>query len=395
MSQSEMDEKVKAFPKGRGRAEPTAEAPAGAPVSAPAAGPATPAAPAKAKGGRRRIVVSVIALAGVLGGGWFGYDWWANGRFFVATDDAYIEGDIATISPKLGGYVAKVNVVANQVVRAGDPLVTLDDGDYTLARDSAQAALDADHLTVSRIDAQIEGAKAALQQAEAQLLSLKASEENAALAQKRAADLASSSFGSQATLDNANAALKQADAAVAAGEASVASANAAIAVYQAQRAEAEGQIKIAEIALAQAKRNLGFTVLTAPFDGVVGNLGVKEGDLVSAGSRLAALVPTHELYIEANFKETQLAQLAVGEKVSVTVDALGEKPIEGVVASLSPASGSVFSVLPAENATGNFTKVVQRVPVRIALPADALAEGNLRAGLSVTVAVDTRTAPKG
>ena len=395
MSQSEMDEKVKAFPKGRGRAEPTAEAPAGAPVSAPAAGPATPAAPAKAKGGRRRIVVSVIALAVVLGGGWFGYDWWANGRFFVATDDAYIEGDIATISPKLGGYVAKVNVVANQVVKAGDPLVTLDDGDYTLARDSAQAALDADHLTVSRIDAQIEGAKAALQQAEAQLLSLKASEENAALAQKRAADLASSSFGSQATLDNANAALKQADAAVAAGEASVASANAAIAVYEAQRAEAEGQIKIAEIALAQAKRNLGFTVLTAPFDGVVGNLGVKEGDLVSAGSRLAALVPTHELYIEANFKETQLAQLAVGEKVSVTVDALGEKPIEGVVASLSPASGSVFSVLPAENATGNFTKVVQRVPVRIALPADALAEGNLRAGLSVTVAVDTRTAPKG
>lgn len=395
MSQSEMDEKVKAFPKGRGRAEPTAEAPVGAPVSAPAAGPATPAAPAKAKGGRRRIVVSVIALAVVLGGGWFGYDWWANGRFFVATDDAYIEGDIATISPKLGGYVAKVNVVANQVVKAGDPLVTLDDGDYTLARDSAQAALDADHLTVSRIDAQIEGAKAALQQAEAQLLSLKASEENAALAQKRAADLASSSFGSQATLDNTNAALKQADAAVAAGEASVASANAAIAVYQAQRAEAEGQIKIAEIALAQAKRNLGFTVLTAPFDGVVGNLGVKEGDLVSAGSRLAALVPTHELYIEANFKETQLAQLAVGETVSVTVDALGEKPIEGVVASLSPASGSVFSVLPAENATGNFTKVVQRVPVRIALPADALAEGNLRAGLSVTVAVDTRTAPKG
>lgn len=391
MAQTEMDEKIKAFPKGRNRPETEAEAPVGAPVATP--GAAAPSAPAKAKGGRRRVVVSVIALAVVLGGGWFGYDWWANGRFLVSTDDAYIEGDIATISPKLGGYVAKVNVVANQVVKAGDPLVTLDDGDYTLARDSAQAALDADHLTVSRIDAQIEGAKASLQQAQAQLLSLQASKENAALAQKRAADLASASFGSQATLDNANAALKQANAAVAAGEASVASANAAIAVYQAQRAEALGQIKIAEIALAQAKRNLGFTVLTAPFDGVVGNLGVKEGDLVSAGSRLAALVPTHELYIEANFKETQLAKLAVGEKVSVTVDALGEKPIEGVVASLSPASGSVFSVLPAENATGNFTKVVQRVPVRIALPADALAEGNLRAGLSVTVAVDTRTAP--
>jgi membrane fusion protein (multidrug efflux system) len=133
-------------------------------------------------------------------------------------------------------------------------------------------------------------------------------------------------------------------------------------------------------------------VLRAPYDGVVGNLAVQTGDLVAAGTRLAALVPTNALYVEANFKETQLSKLVPGEQVTIHVDAM-DGDITGTVQSLAPASGSVFSLLPAENATGNFTKVVQRVPVRIALPADVLASGKMKAGLSVVVDADTRTAP--
>jgi membrane fusion protein (multidrug efflux system) len=134
--------------------------------------------------------------------------------------------------------------------------------------------------------------------------------------------------------------------------------------------------------------------LKAPYDGVIGNLAVQTGDLVSSGKRLAALVPMDELYIDANFKETQIGNLAVGSKVRVHVDAFDDAEIEGTVQSISPASGSVFSMLPAENATGNFTKVIQRVPVRIAFSKEDLAKHNLRAGLSVVVYVDTRTAPQ-
>ena len=178
-----------------------------------------------------------------------------------------------------------------------------------------------------------------------------------------------------------------------AADAQIAAAEANIAVLQGQRAEAEGQLKTLGLAKDKAERDLSFTVLKAPYDGIVGNLSVQVGDLVSPGARLAALVPTDKLYIDANFKETQLRKLVPGETVKIKVDALGEDAITGTVESISPASGSVFSLLPAENATGNFTKVVQRVPVRIAIPAEALATGKLRAGLSVVVEADTRTAP--
>ena len=222
---------------------------------------------------------------------------------------------------------------------------------------------------------------------------LDAAAKNAALAQQRAASLASTSVASQADLDKANAALDQANAQVAAGTAQIAAAEAQVKVLEGQRAEAEGQLKTLGLALDKANRDLDFTVLRAPYDGVVGNFAVQTGDLVSAGTRLMAVVPTNALYVEANFKETQLAHLVPGETVKISVDAMDAEPITGTVESLAPASGSVFSLLPAENATGNFTKVVQRVPVKIALPADVLKSGKLKAGLSVVVEADSRTAP--
>ncbi|MBB3915318.1 HlyD family secretion protein [Rhizobium fabae] len=372
---------------------PTAEALEKPPAPAqPAPAQAPVAAPAAAKK-RRSPVLPIVVLALLAGGGWYGYEWWTNGRFMVSTDDAYIEGDIATISPKVTGYVAKVNVVANQEVKAGDVLATLDNGDYQNALDQANAQIVTEQLSLSRIDAQIEGARASLVQAQAQKTALEATVRGAEIKQKRQSDLQAKSVGTTADLDDANTALDQAKANLAGGDANIVAAQANIAILEAQRKEAEGSVRSLEISRDKAARDLSFTVLKAPYDGIVGNRSVQEGDLVSPGQRLMALVPVHELYIDANFKETQIQHLVPGSKVNVHVDAYSDHPVVGTVESISPASGSVFSLLPPENATGNFTKVIQRVPVRIALPQDALDSGRLRAGLSVVVDVDTRTAP--
>ncbi|APO76351.1 EmrA family multidrug resistance transporter protein [Rhizobium etli 8C-3] len=369
-------------------AEPaSAEAP-----RAPQAAPDTQTAPAEKKK-RRSLVLPVVALAILAGGASYGYEWWTNGRFMVSTDDAYIEGDIATISPKVTGYVAKVNVVANQQVKAGDVLATLDNGDYQNALDQAEAQIATEKLSLSRIDAQIEGAKAALAQAQASKVALEAAVRGAEITQKRQADLQAKSVGTTADLDTANIALDQAKANLVGGDANIKSAEANVTILQAQRREAEGSVQTLELQRDKAARDLSFTILKAPYDGVVGNRSVQEGDLVSPGQRLMALVPVRQLFIDANFKETQIQHLVPGSKVNVHVDAYDDHPIVGTVESISPASGSVFSLLPPENATGNFTKIIQRVPVRIALPQDALDSGRLRAGLSVVVDVDTRTAP--
>lgn len=366
---------------------PTTEQPAAEAIAAPAAAKA----PEKKK--RRGFLLPVIALALLGGAGWYGYNWWTDGRFLVSTDDAYVEGNLAVISPKVSGYVAKVNVVENQSVKAGDPLVTLDDGDYKLALQKAEAAIESANLAISRIDAQIVGGRAALEQSKAQQGALEAAVRGAEITQKRASELAAKSVGTTADLDNAKIALEQARANLVAGQAAVASAEANIGLLQAQRKEAVNTVRTQELARDQAARDLSFTVLKAPYDGVIGNLAVQTGDLVSAGKRLASLVPLTELYIEANFKETQIGHLEPGSKVRVHVDAYEDQPIVGTVESIAPASGAVFSMLPPENATGNFTKVVQRVPVRISIPKEDLEREHLRAGLSVVVDVDTRTAP--
>lgn len=362
----------------------------------PVATEAVPAAavvqPEQKKGGRR-LMLPVVGLALLVVGGWYGYQWWTHGRFMISTDDAYIEGDIASVSPKVSGYVEAVNVVANQVVKAGDPLVTLDNGDYRLASEQAEAQIATQKLALDRIDAQIDGARASLAQAEAQKMAYQAALGGAEVAEKRAKELNTKAVGTTASLDSATVALDQAKANLVGADANIVAARASVAVLQAQRAESESGIRTLELARDKAERDLGFTVLKAPYDGVVGNVSVQVGDLVSAGQRLAALVPVTDLYVEANFKETQIAHLVPGSKVHLHVDAYENDDILGTVESIAPASGSVFSLLPAENATGNFTKVTQRVPVRIALPREALDTGKLRAGLSVVVDVDSRTAP--
>ncbi|MER9049776.1 HlyD family secretion protein [Mesorhizobium sp. M0923] len=378
---------VRPFPSAK--VQPAIEAPE-APVK-PA--DVTPLAPAKKKRSMRSMLLPIIGLALLGAGAWYGYDYWTDGRFMITTDDAYVQADTAFISPKISGYVDQVKVTENQQVKAGDPLLIVDDGDYKIAVAQAEAQIATLSKTLDRIDAQTEAARASLKQAQAQKTADQAAADNAKRVQARAAQLLKTRVGTQAQLDDAQTAVEQANAALAGADAQIAAAQANIGVLQAQRRESASTLASLQLAHDKAVRDLSFTVLRAPYDGVVGNRSVEQGDLISPGQKLAVIVPMDKLYIVANFKETQLARLVPGEKVRVSVDAIDGQDIEGTVSSLAPASGAVFSLLPPENATGNFTKVVQRVPVRIDVPADVLKTGKLRAGLSVVVAVDSRTAP--
>ena len=338
-----------------------------------------------------RCLVAVAALAAITTSGSAFRQWWTVGRFMVSTDDAYVGARAATIAPKVAGYVAEVAVGDNAAVKAGDLIARIDAGDYQLALRTARGQLDTQQATVSRIARQVDAQHSLVDQARAQHDAAMAGAAKAALDLRRQSELAARKINSAQALDQAQAADLQAKAAVVAAAAAVANASANVAVYEAQRLEAEAGIRQAETTIARAERDLSFTEIRAPFDGVVGNRAVQVGDLVQPAQRLMSLVPMHALYIDANFKETQLAQLKPGQRVRITVDAHAGDEIEGQVVSFAPASGSVFSLLPPDNATGNFTKVVQRVPVRIAIPQAAIDRAHLRPGMSVVVSVDTRS----
>lgn len=346
---------------------------------------------APAKAGRKRLVFLAVALAALAGAGTWGYGYWTDGRFMITTDDAYIQTDIGLISAKIQGYVEKIDVVENQRVAKGDVIASLDGGDYRIALETAKSRVGTQAATLNRIKMQTVAAEAAVGQAEAQKVAATAILHNANLTAQRSRALVATKSAAQAKLDDDQAAMDQATAAVAGAVAQIASAKANVAVLQADYIEAESQTKVLSLAVDQAQRNLDLTVLHAPYAGVVSNMSIEQGDLVSPGQRLAAIVPTDALYIEANYKEGQLAQITPGALVHITIDALPDRKFEGQVASISPATGALFSILPPSNATGNFTKVVQRVPIRISLPSDLLAQGALRAGLSVVVAIDSRT----
>lgn len=346
-------------------------------------------------GGARKVVFTIIALAVIAGAGWFGWHWWTDGRFMVSTDDAYIEGDIAIISPKVSGYVESISVEDNQKVKKGDLLIKIDDGDYENALAQAEAQLNAQKVALKATEAEIAGAKAQLNQAKANRDALDPQIENARTALKRANTLKEKGAATEASFDDARAMVDQLKAKIEAANAAIDVASSNINTAEAKLAQQQAALKQSQLSVEQAKRDLSFTEIRAPIDGIFGNKNVQVGDLVSSGKRLGALVPTQNLYIQANFKETDLNRLGIGEDVHVTVDAYEAHDFKGKVESFSPASGSVFALLPPQNATGNFTKVVQRIPVRISIPQDELDKGHLKAGLSVTVEADSRTAPDG
>ncbi len=366
------------------------------PVPAPETAPATADArePAPRKGRAKTFVLGAVAAAALGLGAWYGYDWWVDGRFLIETDDAYVGADMATIAPKISGYVASVPVDENARVKAGDPLVLIDDGDARLAVEAADAKIATQRAAIDRFDRQIVAAEAQIEQAKAQVDSATADAARAAADYDRAQQLVKSTYGSKQALDTAKADRDRTVAAVAAAKAGVASAEANRDVLAAQKGEAERTLAELQTARAQRQRDLDAAVIRAPFDGVVGNKAVQAGDYLTPGKRLMAIVPLDRVYVDANFKETQLADIEPGQKVRLSVDAYPEHDVTATVDSLAPASGAQFSLLPPENATGNFTKIVQRVPVRLHVDPADVAKGRLVPGLSVVAAVDTRTTPK-
>lgn len=340
--------------------------------------------------GLKPMILAGALVAAVIGGGYYGYNWWTTGRFMVSTDDAYVGAKNATLAAKVSGYVSRIAFEDNAQVHAGDIIATIDDGDYKLAVEAARGKAETQQATIERLDKQIVAQQAALEQARAQLVSMQAAAVRAQQELDRQQALSGKGFASKQALEQAQASRDQANAAVQSAQAAIDAAAANVDVSRGQREEAARLLKELQTALAKAERDLSFTVLRAPFDGVMGNRAIQAGDYVQAGQRLASLVPLDAVYVDANFKETQLGRLRAGQTVAINVDALPGEAITGTVESVAPASGSVFSLLPPDNATGNFTKIVQRVPVRIRVPAEIAARGALRPGMSVVVSVNTK-----
>jgi membrane fusion protein (multidrug efflux system) len=374
---------------------------------APAAAKPAPAAP-KAKRSPRRLILPLIVLAAAAYGVHWANYYVTEGRFLVSTDDAYVGAETVIIAPKVSGYVTEVDVRNNQEVHAGDLLARIDAGDYKLALEAAQAKVATQDATIARIARQFEAQGALVAQAEAQVDAAQATAESAdadaqraALEYDRSQKLVQTSFGSQQRFEQSTADKKRTAAAVAGAKASLASAQAQLAgakanvdVLAAQKAEAEHTRAELVNAVERAQRDLSFTEIRAPFDGVVGNKAIAVGQYAQPGTRLMAVVPLDNVFVDANYKETQLPDIKPGQKVDVEVDAFGGKTIEGVVRSIAPASGAQFSLLPPDNATGNFTKIVQRVTVRIGFDPEALKAHNLRPGLSVVANIRTRDESK-
>jgi membrane fusion protein, multidrug efflux system len=341
---------------------------------------------------RKVLIISGAALILVAAVAAFGHQWWTVGRFTESTDDAYVGGDITVIAPKVSGFIARVAVTDNQIVHAGDVLVELDNRDYVAARARAVAAVAAQKAAIANLAATRHLQEAVIAQAQAGINSADAEIERSQEEQIRYRRLEALSAVSLQESQKADADYKNALASGARARAALSASQRQLDVIDSQNQQAAAALAQAEADRDVADLNLSYTELRAPMDGTVGNRSARAGSYANIGAQLMSLVPARGLWVDANFKESQLAHMHAGQTVFVAADVLPGQIFRGRVASLAPATGAVFSVLPAENATGNFTKIVQRVPVRILLDGDASALGQLRPGLSVIANVDMRSA---
>src|SRR6516164_6967951 len=315
------------------------------------------------------LPVAVLALG--VSGGWY---WWNVLRFLQSTDDAYVQSDISLISPKVEGYIKEVRVADNQEAAK-------------VAQ--AEAAVTTEEAMVVTYGSRLDLQRAMIEEAQATLASAEADLSRAQRDYTRYSALMSTDFASRQRFEQAEADSRKADAAVARSRAGLAAAQNQLAVLRSQRHEEESRREQARATLQLARNDLDNTVIRAPISGVAGNRSGQVGQYVKAGTQLLSLVPFSRVYVTANFKETQLTHMRPGQVAEVSVDAYPDLTVEGRIESFAPGSGALFSLLPPDNATGNFTKIVQRVPVRIALPASGPLASLLRPGLSVTVTVDT------
>ena len=326
---------------------------------------------------RKKTIGLLLCLGAVavVAGGWT----WARSHGEASTDNAYVRGDVTSLAPKVAGYVTTVEVEDNQTVRPGDVLFRIDDRDYRARLAQAAANVEAAQARLANVDADTQLQHAMIRQAEAQKRSSEAEMILATKASDRRRELIRTSAVSQAQVDESDAARSKGEAAVAAASAALEAQRQRVIVLKAQRKAAEAAVAQARAAQELTQIDLDNTVVRAPISGVVGNRQVRIGRLVAPGASLLDIVPVNDLWVVANFKETQIEHIRTGQSVRVTVDGFPDESFEGVVDSFSPGSGSAFSLLPADNATGNFVRVVQRVPVKVRFvgsqPPDRLVPG--------------------
>jgi len=343
----------------------------------------------------RRVVFLVLLASVALALAGYGFYWFSTGRYIESTENAYVEADIAVIAPRVAGYVREVHVEDNQPVAAGDPLATLEDADYRARLAQAEAELAAGRSAIGTAEAATSGRTQAIREAEAALTAAEAEATRAEADRARLERLLADGFVSRQRYELAVAEAASRRAAVAQARASVAAARAGVTGAAAERSTAVAGSRASAAAVEAARYDLENTVVRSPIAGVVGNRAARVGQYVRPGQQLMAVVPVDEIYVIANFKETQIARMIPGQPVAIAVDAYPGREIRGRIASLAPAAGSRFSILPPENATGNFTKIVQRVPIRVRLERPLPDGMRLVPGMSVEASLDIRAKPDG
>jgi len=345
--------------------------------------------------GHKHLALAGLALAITLGGVGYGRYWWTVGRFIESTDDAYAGCNVTAVSPHVAGFVAQILATDNQHVQAGQLLIRLDGRDFQAALAHAQAVAAKQQAALTGLEAKYVLQQAMVHQAEADLSAKSARATFAVADAVRYRQLASTTFGTRQNAERAAAVDEEAQSAIKSAQAGLTAARQQLTVLEAGIAEARAGVAQANADLETARLNFGYTEIRAPIDGYVGNRAAQVGAYVANGAYLLSVIPAQGLWVDANFKEDQLAHIRRGQPATVVADVLPGKTFQGHVESLAPGTGAVFSVIPPENATGNFTKIVQRVPVRIALDDGPASLGELRPGLSTTVSVDTRPGAPG
>jgi len=336
------------------------------------------------------VGVLIIVAAGllILAAIWFVH-YWTRGRFVESTNDAYIQADQVTVATRVSGFVDQVLVQDNQSVQAGQPLVRVDDRDPRAKMEQALAQVDQGRASVVQAQAQIRQQEAQIAQSEAQLSGAKTKAKYAEREATRYGPLAASGAETAEKYDQMRQNSEDAEATMAQDKAAVLAAKRQIETLKAQILTANAQIEQAQAQVRQAKVDLDATLVRASIDGRVGDETVRVGQYVQPGTAMMTVVPVQKVYLVANFKETQRSRMRAGQPATIKVDALGGKALHGVVESFSPGTGAQFALFPPNNATGNFTKVVQRIPTRIRIDAGPQARKVLSPGLSATVSVDT------
>ena len=335
----------------------------------------------------RRLLVAVAALAALGLTGRLGWSYWTVGRFEVSTDDAYVQADNTTVAPKVSGYLSAVPVRDNEPVRAGQVLARIDDRDFRVALAEARADTDAARAALAAREAALAMQDSVIDAARATVGVDAADQRFAEQDDRRYAALATIGYGTTQNAQRATSRIAAARAGVTKDAAALRTATGQVDLLRAQVTQARATLDHDEAVQRQAELNLGYTAVTAAVDGTVGNRTLRVGQYVQAGTQLMSIVPLDRAYVVANYKETQLAQVVPGQPATVEVDMFPGKVVHGHVDSLSPASGAEFALLPPDNATGNFTKIVQRIPVKIVLDPGPLT-GRIRPGMSVTPTID-------